>query len=239
MGLSLQTGRVPPINLEPVAKQVSDVLRQWILSGRLAAGQHLRQDAIAEELGVSRVPVREALLTLEAEGLITRQKYRGAFVADLSLAEVQETYLLRVLLECFLFERALPYIDEAHLRRAEQIIRVSTMTNESEEWMRLNIDFHMALYEPSQLTLTMQTLKSMLLRTDRYFRLQQAISPSVQRMSCDEHEQIIDIIRSGDQEAALLAMRRHIERNAEEVIQFVSGKSSTGSASLPSSVTTD
>ena len=237
MGVSVPTagGRIPPINLEPVANQVSDVLRQWILSGRLAAGQHLRQDAIAEELGVSRVPVREAFLTLEAEGLITRQKYRGAFVAELSLAEVQETYLLRALLECFLFERALPHIGEAHLLRAEQIIRQSTRAGTSEDWMKLNIDFHMTLYEPSQLTLTMQTLRSMLRRTDRYFRLQQAISPSVQQLSSDEHQAIVDTIRSGDRKGALLAMRRHIERNAEEVAQFVAGKSSSDSVLLPAS----
>ena len=51
-----------PIKLEPVASQVADILRQWILTGHLAGGQHVRQEAIAEELGVSRVPVREALL---------------------------------------------------------------------------------------------------------------------------------------------------------------------------------
>ncbi|MEJ8567967.1 GntR family transcriptional regulator [Elongatibacter sediminis] len=221
------------INLEPVAKQVSDVLRQWIMSGHLPAGEHIRQDAIAEDLGVSRAPVREALLTLEAEGLITRQKYKGAFVAEISLAEVRETYKLRSLLECFLFENALPRITEKDLQRAEKIVHESLATTNSDDWMQLNIDFHMTLYEPSQLTLTMQTLNGLLLRTDRYFRLQQAISPSVQHKSHDEHQEILDIIRSGDHEAAVRLMREHIESNSDEVIQFVEDGAKADPASLP------
>ncbi len=213
---------VAPVNFVPVASKVAEVLRQWILTGRLTAGQHIRQEAIAAELGVSRVPVREALLALEAEGLIIRQKYKGAFVAEISVAEIKETYLLRDVLETLLFEKALPRITEDHLRRAEEIIHQSNEATTGEEWMALNIDFHMALYEPSQLTLTMQTLKSMFRRTDRYFRLQQAISPTVENASRDQHQGIIDIIRAGDHKAALQAMREHIRGNADEIIRLAS-----------------
>jgi DNA-binding GntR family transcriptional regulator len=213
--------RVPPIQAEPIASQVAEILRQWILTGHLAGGHHVRQEAIAEELGVSRVPVREALLMLEVEGLITRKKYKGAFVAEISLSEVQETYQLRDLLESFLFSKALPHIEESHLRHAENIIRQSMENITSDDWMRLNIQFHMTLYEPSQLTLTMQTLKGLLQRTDRYFRLQQAVSPSVQHASRYQHQRIIDVIRTGDHEAALQAMHQHIQSNADEIIQYI------------------
>lgn len=219
-----------PVKFEPVASQVVEVLRQWILTGRLAAGQHIRQEAIAAELGVSRVPVREALLALEAEGLIIRQKYKGAFVAEISLAEIKETYLLRDVLESLLFEKALPRITEDHLRRAEDIIRESNEATTGEDWMALNIDFHMTLYEPSCLLLTMQTLKSMFRRTDRYFRLQQAISPTVENTNRDQHQEIIDIIRSGDRKAALKAMREHIRSNADEIIRYVESLTSAGTA---------
>jgi len=217
----MRVAQATPIKFEPVAKQVTEVLRGWILTGHLAAGQHIRQEAIAAELGVSRVPVREALLALEAEGLILRQKYRGAFVAEISLTEVKETYLLRDVLESLLFERALPHITEDHLRAAEEIIRQSSKAQTNDDWMRLNIEFHMALYEPSQLVLTMQTLKSMLRRTDRYFRLQQAISPTLQNASREQHQQIVDVIRSGDGQAALTVMRQHIQSNADEIIRYL------------------
>lgn len=228
----------PPIRVEPIASQVVEILRQWILTGHLRGGQHVRQEAIADELGVSRVPVREALLMLEAEGLITRKKYKGAFVAEISLSEIQETYLLRNLLESFLFGKALPHITESHLQQAEDIIRQSMLSDiTSDDWMRLNIEFHMTLYEPAQLSLTMQTLKGLLQRTDRYFRLQQAISSSVQHASRYQHQRIIDVIRTGDHEAALQALHQHIQSNADEVTQFIEKtKSTSGPASLSSSL---
>jgi len=217
-----------PIQLEPVANQVADVLRQWIMIGRLAAGRHIKQEEIAEELGVSRVPVREAFVILEAEGIIVRQKYKGAFVAEISLAEIKETYLLRDLLESLLLEKALPHISEDHLRQAENIIRQSDEAQTGQDWTRLNMEFHMTLYRPSQLSLTMQTLVSMLRRTDRYFRLQQAISLTLRDTSRDEHQKIVDIIRSGDHEAALQAMRLHIQANAEEVTEYLQSQAVAG-----------
>jgi len=211
------------INVEPVANQVTEVLRQWILSGRLAAGQHIRQEAIAAELGVSRVPVREALFALETEGLLLRQKYKGAFVAEISLPEIRETYLLRDALESLLFEQALPHITEDHLRRAEEIIRRSVHAATPEDWMRLNIEFHTTLYEPAQLKRTMQMLHGLLRHTDRYFRLQQAISPTLHGTSQQQqqHQHIVDVIRSGDGQAALQSMRQHIRGNADEVIEYL------------------
>jgi len=217
----MRFAQASPIRLEPVANQVTEVIRQWIITGRLVADQHIRQEAIAAELGVSRVPVREALQALEAEGLIVRKKYRGAYVAGIPLAEVRETYALRDLLECFLFEKALTHITEDVLRNVEDIVRQSDYARTAEDWMRLNIEFHVTLYEPAQMPLTLQTWRSMLRRTDRYFRLQQAISPTLQQESRAQHQQIVDIIRSGDGTAAVAAMREHIHVNADEVVRYL------------------
>ena len=222
-----------PIELKPAAIQVAEVLRQWILTGRLSGGEYIRQEAIARELGVSRVPVREALVALEAEGIIVREKYKGAFVAEISLAEVRETYALRELLELFLFESALPHITEDSLRIAEGIIRQSDQAEMGQDWARLNMEFHMALYEPAQMPLTMQTLESMLRRTDRCFRLQRAVSPTLRDASRDQHQDIVDVIRSGDREAAMQAMRQHIKSNADEVIEYLERQSAAGSGLKP------
>lgn len=212
------------LKTELVTSQVADALRQWILMGKLAGGEHVGQDTIAEELGVSRVPVREALLMLEAEGLIVRKKYKGAFVAEISLEELHETYQLRVLLEGHLFEKSLPLIKEDDLRRAEEIIRQSDAAATNDEWMRLNIEFHLTLYRPANLPVTMQTLRSMLNRTDRYFRLQQVISPTVRDESRNQHQHIIDVIRSGDRQAALVLMRQHIQGNEADVLRYLNNQ---------------
>lgn len=211
----------PPTQLKPAAAQVTEILRQWILTGRLGAGQHIGQEAIAKEFGVSRAPVREALAVLDAEGVIVRERYKGAFVAEISLAEVKETYLLRDLLEVFLFDAALPHITEHHLKRAEEIIRESNEARIGHGWARLNREFHMILYKPAQLPLVLQTLRITLRRTDRYFQLQQIISPTLREESRDQHQHIVDTIRSRDRETALQVMRQHIQSNADEVIQYL------------------
>ena len=228
-----------PIQFELVATQVAEVLRHWIMTGRLAAGRHIKQEAIARELGVSRVPVREAFVVLEAEGIIVREKYKGAFVAGISLAEVKETYVLRDLLEVFLFGKALPHITEDHLRRAEEIIRQSDKAEMGRGWARLNRDFHMTLYEPAQLPLTLQTFESMLNRTDRYFRLQQAVSTTLREDSRAQHQAIVDTIRSGDHKAALHALQQHIKNNADEVVGYLESQSPVGAVAAPSAQDSD
>ena len=86
------------IRRETTSQQVAEVLRDRILRGELVEGQGIRQEAIAQELGVSRLPVREALVLLEIQGLVTNVKYKGAVVASLSAAEIEEIYGLRCLL---------------------------------------------------------------------------------------------------------------------------------------------
>jgi len=203
-----------PIQLKPAATQVVEVLRQWILTGRLGAA-------------------------LEAEGMIVREKYKGAFVAEISLAEFREAYELRELLEVFLFEKALSHINEDHLRRAEILIRQSDEAETGHDWLQLNKKFHMTLYEPAQMLVTAQTLENLLRRTDRYFRLQQAVLPTIRDTSRDEHQAIINIIRSGDHKAALQAMRQHIHSNADEIIEYLESQSLAGSVPATSGQDSD
>src|ERR1700716_2953227 len=87
------------VSLKPASAHIFDSLRQKILDGHLAPGLQVRQELVAEEFGVSRVPVREALRQLEAEGLLTSELNKGAFVSSRSLAEVIEMLDIRIGLE--------------------------------------------------------------------------------------------------------------------------------------------
>jgi DNA-binding GntR family transcriptional regulator len=91
-----------------VVSMTADALRERILRGDYAEGVPLRQDAIAQDLGVSRIPVREALRQLEAEGLVTFSPHRGAVVSSLSLKEIRELFELRAEIESDLLRRAIP-----------------------------------------------------------------------------------------------------------------------------------
>src|ERR671926_364153 len=97
----------PPTSQEAVLGEI----RRAIMSRELQPGERVRQEQLAERLNVSRVPVREALKVLEAEGQVTYQAHRGYTVVELSLAELEEIYLARRLLETETTRRAVPRVD--------------------------------------------------------------------------------------------------------------------------------
>src|SRR4051812_19263611 len=97
---------------------VTQTLRQAILRGSLASGQILRQESIATQLGVSRLPVREAIRQLNSEGLVQVTAHRGAVVVALSADDIREIYDIRVGLETTALRLALPHLSPAILRRA-------------------------------------------------------------------------------------------------------------------------
>src|SRR5690348_2420010 len=113
---------VVPIQRQTIASMTITALRERILRGDYPDGEPLRQDAIADELGVSRIPVREALRQLEAEGLVTFSPHRGAVVSTLSLEEIEELFELRADVECDLLRRAIPNIGAEHLARAGDVL---------------------------------------------------------------------------------------------------------------------
>src|SRR6185369_16701810 len=103
---------------QTVADQVAGVLREAIAAGTLTAGIALRQDELAARLGFSRMPIRDALRLLEAEGLVTIHPTRGAFVAKMDAVEISEIYAVRLLLEAEALRLAIPHLTEAALEAA-------------------------------------------------------------------------------------------------------------------------
>src|SRR3954469_17050465 len=121
---SLPTTRpgIVPIRRQTISSMTVEALRERILRGDYPEGEPLRQDALADELGVSRIPVREALRQLEAEGLVTFSPHRGAVVSSLSLAEIEELFELRAQIECDLIRRAIPNMTKDQLDRATDVL---------------------------------------------------------------------------------------------------------------------
>ncbi len=100
-----------------VAEQTADALRRKIVAGELPEGHQLIQDALAAEFGVSRIPVREALAQLKGEGLVRIVPHKGAVVSELSIAEISELFMLRVLLEPILLKKSIPKLTPADFWR--------------------------------------------------------------------------------------------------------------------------
>lgn len=203
---------IAPIQRQTVASMTLEALRERILRGDFPDGEPLRQDALADELGVSRIPVREALRQLEAEGLVTFNPHRGAVVSTLSLEEIHELFELRADIECDLLRRAIPRMSAEHLDRAVEVLDEfdeALAAEEATRWGPLNWQFHAALYAPANRTLTMGVLQKLHQHSDRYFRMQVLIAhggPSASR----EHRGIVEAIVRKEADDATALLRAHI-----------------------------
>jgi DNA-binding GntR family transcriptional regulator len=198
---------------------VTTAIRQRILSGDLAPGEVLRQEALADELGVSRVPVREAITRLVGEGLLTKVPHKGAYVAELSIEEVQETFEIRLRLEPWLFSQAIPHISDAEIAQAERLVGEMDHA-ESGMWGQLNWRLHETLYLPAQRDITLQMLRVLHDRSDRYFRFQ-VVQVPIREQSHDEHMNLVEACRKRDAKLGAKLLEQHVKTAAQQIISVV------------------
>jgi len=201
-----------PIQRQTISSLTVEALRERILRGDFPEGEPLRQDALADELGVSRIPVREALRQLEAEGLVTFSPHRGAVVASLSLEEIDELFELRADIECDLLRRAMPRMTAQQLERATTVLdefEDALRAGEATRWGPLNWHFHAALYESAGRNFTMGVLQKLHQHSDRYFRMQVLLAKGGERAN-EEHRAIAAAVCAKDVDRACELMRTHI-----------------------------
>lgn len=203
-----------------LAGQVTNALRDLIISGVYVQDQPLRQDEIASRLGVSRIPVREALQLLEAEGLIVNVPYKGAVVAKLSAAEIEEYFDIRANLECDLLDRAIPNMTPEHIeaaRKAERRIRTSAASN----WGEHNWRLHAELYAPAHRPITLDLAKKIHDNLDRYVRMQLALSKQNRVRAHKEHTRLIDLCESRMKREAVKLLRDHIAAARDDMLNYI------------------
>jgi DNA-binding GntR family transcriptional regulator len=212
-----------PVQRKTVVDLAVEHLREHILRGDYPEGSPLRQDALAAELGVSRIPVREALRQLEVEGLVTFSPHAGAVVSTLSLDEIVELFQLRSMLESELMRKAVPNLTNEVLDRAYTILEAydaAFETGDVAEWGALNWEFHSTLLAAANQPLTLGILSMLHNQSDRYTRLQLALTHGEWRAS-DEHKTIANAAASGDAELAANLMREHVESACASLIDFL------------------
>lgn len=158
------------IIVRTLSERVFDIVREQIVSGRLATETPIRQDALAAELGVSKIPLREALARLEQEGLLTSQANRGFFVQPLSAAQVEEIYELRLAIEPAAAAHAASVADEDDRAAAEEAfahLDHAAGADLSAVAVR-NREFHVALVRPGRKLLTTQMVERLSILAERY-----------------------------------------------------------------------
>jgi DNA-binding GntR family transcriptional regulator len=227
---------LPKRKLETVGDQVLDHIRDAILSGRLAAGTRIDQLAIAEALGVSIIPIRESIRQLEAEGLIEKRPYRGAFVAALSMTELVDIYVTREVLEELAATIAVARMTPEVLGNLDGLLREmerATAAGDRAALFDLNGAFHFTLYTASQNAILCQLIEGLWDRSAVY-RRRFTFMPGRADQALAEHREILEACRRGDVAATGEAVRNnvaHTTRAISEQIRRTQGESADQPAS--------
>jgi len=209
---------------EPLSQVSSEPLlsrlRHEILHGDLEPGVPLRQDEIALRYGVSKIPVREALLQLVSEGLVSSQTNRGFMVSSLLPEEAEEILEIRAILECQAIRIAMPQMAEADIARARRVLDRAETTEALNSWSDLNWEFHEALYAPAQRGRLLRLIRQISNPTDRYIRV--LVSNSNYRGRAErEHRAILAACEVGNAEAAASLLDQHIRQTSVLLAAFL------------------
>ena len=211
-GLNLQ--RIKPRVLR---QEVLTALRTAILANEISAGSRLLEADVAEQMGVSRAPVREAIRHLEQEGLVEIFPHRGAVVVGLPEAEIDAIYELRAVIEGRATAASVGIVGEAELQRLEALIdemRVAIKAHEVEAIAEFDLRFHGLIVEWSGLTLLRHIWSSLdgLVRVRSYQALDRPGSTAKYflKNAASSHTVLVDALRAGDPEAAAALARQHV-----------------------------
>lgn len=205
-----------PIKLEdykPLRELVFEALREAIISGGLKPGERLMEMQLADELGVSRTPVREALRKLEQEGFVVMIPRKGAFVADISLKEIVDVFEIRGALEGLAAELAADRASEDKIEEMERcLVELSEMIEikDLKRIVEIDAQFHETLYASSRNERLGQIL-SLLREQIQRFRTRTMTHPARMKVALEEHRRIIEAVAARDVEAARRFAQQHIE----------------------------
>jgi DNA-binding GntR family transcriptional regulator len=201
------------------ADLVTEHLRGELQAGRPGPGERLVVSQVAERLGVSKVPVREAVTRLTGEGYLTYIPNVGPVVPSFTAGEVHETAIMRVALESVAFESALPRHDDASVASLGRLC--DAMDGADVDFPECNVDFHAAVLEPTPFRELHRTIRSLLDRAQRY-AIVHAV-PGYRDEAQSEHRAIVELVRSRDLEALVELNRSHVLTAAERLIERMNG----------------
>lgn len=198
-----------------IGQMAYGVLREAILSGALAPGEWLRQEALADAMGVSRIPVRSALLQLEAEGLVSLHPHRGAQVRSLTSAQIDEIYRLRKLLETHALRLSMASMRPERLETLRKLAAQLDEKPAGTEFIEARVKFYRAVYDAERNPLTTQMIEDLRGHVGRYLL----------RFRFDDHQhthsRLVEHIAAGDLTAAETWLSRHLEKVQEGLLQVL------------------
>lgn len=202
---------------------IAGELRRAILQGEFKSSQPLPQDEIAAQFGVSKIPIREALQQLRAEGLVTFYPNRGAVVSALSADEVDEIYAMRIALETLALRRAIPRIDKAGIIRADSLITIMDGERNALNWSELNWEFHAMLYRPCNMPRLFDAIRALHANVQRYV-VNYLTSNDYHAEAQRQHRVILKAVQRGNADAAAEQLAKHLSQASSKMVAKLSAK---------------
>lgn len=214
--------RLVPVTLDnykPLREIVFETLREAIISATLKPGERLMEIQLAEEMGVSRTPVREAIRKLELEGFVVMVPRKGAYVAGISMKDIADVFEIRAALESLAAGLAAERITEEELEQLERIlvkIGECVKKNDLVQLIEVDTEFHDTLYKACRNERLVQIVSNLREQIQRA-RTASLSTPGRMKDALEEHKKIVEAVSERNVELAQLLAREHIE-NAENTM---------------------
>jgi len=204
------------IQFKTLTQLVVEMLREKIISGEIITGARIQQDKLAQEFNVSKNPVREALIILQAEGFIDNISNKGAVVASISAEQIDELFMLRVLIETDLLIASLKNISLDKLKEAQHIITQLNSDSSVNVWCKLHTQYFNCLYSGIERPQTQEMLNFMNNKIEKYNRLRFGnVSIKTHLKHC--LKQLLNYCIEGKVEQAVLNLKQHILSTRDEI----------------------
>lgn len=219
-------GKLSKINLnnyKPLRDVIFDSLREAIIAGELKPGERLMEVQLAEKMGVSRTPVREAIRKLELEGWVIMTARKGASVANLSVKDIMDVLEVRAALDgeaAFLSAVRIREDELKEIKSIEALFEKSVEKGNFQDIIKKDVEFHEVIYKSSRNDKLMQIVSNLREQVHR-FRIIYTKDYSITQNLVKEHIEILEAIASRDAEKAQKAAYAHIENQKEAIVKSI------------------
>ena len=225
--------KLSPIKLDsyqPLREVVCETLRDAIRKGKLKPGERLMESQLAEDLGVSRTPVRDAIRKLELEGYVIMMPRRGTYVANLSIRDVNEVFEIRTSLDSLASGLAAERITDEELERLQRLLVAIggyIEENDMDKIVECDTEFHDLLYQASRNSRLVGIIFNLREQLTR-FRSTSMAFPGRLKATLEEHRRIVEAIAQGDVAEARAAAEYHMEKSEQTLLESMEAMKNRG-----------
>lgn len=202
-----------------VGTAVVSGLRHALLTGEIGADVRLSYSKLADKFGVSRIPVREAIQALVAEGLVVMVD-GVPYSRRLSVLELQELFEMRMAVEPHLTQMAVPQVGRAEIIQMSRYYEIMSDTTDVVEWLEANANFHATIYHQANRPMTIEHVDQLRKLADRYLYLHLAVIGNVEHLQV-EHAAILGAAKAGDGQRINELTRTHLETSHEFIVRYL------------------